>query len=980
MNEFVVPGAMIRCALLPIQTLGRDESSLYAKTDDQVMETALKNPVFSLALRQASGTLWDELAVKDGFPSSAAARSVRRYLCRGASRSTPFGLFAAVAFAEVKEKLELAARSCDWRSRVSVSGDVLSRFWNDLRLDPGWCAKQRFRRNTTLVAAPSQFFYVSSQYRAGRNDFNLELVERQQWLDSVIEFASTFRTWAELIEELSKCATIAEAEVLALDLVESGLLESERGLPQTDQNPLEWLLAEMDGLPSMQSPFRELSSVATAASARSKAFEPTSRHVSAVGVTDPVESSLYSTSWIESDFEVPRKLVDEIHYAAKLMRSVYAGSDPLRSVREEFRGRYEDQVVPLLEAFGPVGGISLPSESANTQDYWAIATKVGRHIVQAFPIECRRGDRTIKLNDAAMQSLMRNGAHESHEFSCLVSLYGSDIYKGYLHAVYPAPSSALITRFCTADGRLRSLVDELHDNSEERRDTSPIVVEVVHDLGGRYGNISHRAVSRRAELLLFGHSGAAADLTFTVEDLLIGIRGGVFKLFDRFEGREVIPRISNAHAFDKTRYYPVYRLLGLLQNDGGPSGIGFSWGEMSALPALPRVAVGSIIVSLRSWDVPRAMRATRDSIKTFLNEFEVPSWVTVGVGDARLAVDVSCHAGQDELIRELARTPGARIYEMPERELGSPLTVDGAETACELVVPFKRDSSAVARASTMTPVVIRTDHDTRRRFVYCKVFFDSVLSSQFIARVLPSVVKDMENQIGSTGWFFVRYADPNYHVRLRFRTDDVRGAMGPLGSSLERNLRLAFPLSTKARVVFDEYVPEVNRYGGAELIEVAERMFHTDSETALRLWQIYDQVDHLDWEMICAHTTYSILHVMLKCGLIRSGIGDDLFGKPSDSLRRTWRARLRILQTRIRTFDGGRFERRAEIDEVLSLYLPRYESLARELASRVPDKPIADSLVTSLIHMHFNRISPPAAGRDDERTILEAAIRSFKWR
>jgi thiopeptide-type bacteriocin biosynthesis protein len=80
-------------------------------------------------------------------------------------------------------------------------------------------------------------------------------------------------------------------------------------------------------------------------------------------------------------------------------------------------------------------------------------------------------------------------------------------------------------------------------------------------------------------------------------------------------------------------------------------------------------------------------------------------------------------------------------------------------------------------------------------------------------------------------WFFVRYGDPRFHLRLRFHGCDdhvprimqlVGGACAPVVAN-----------GRVARLLFDTYLPEIERYGGAAALAIAESMFHADSDAAL---------------------------------------------------------------------------------------------------------------------------------------------------
>src|SRR5262249_9473627 len=65
-------------------------------------------------------------------------------------------------------------------------------------------------------------------------------------------------------------------------------------------------------------------------------------------------------------------------------------------------------------------------------------------------------------------------------------------------------------------------------------------------------------------------------------------------------GREVVPRLTNAHNFIAPRNLSAYRFLCSLSRDG-VSGVAWSWGALESAPHLPRVRIGRTLVALRRW-------------------------------------------------------------------------------------------------------------------------------------------------------------------------------------------------------------------------------------------------------------------------------------------------------------------------------------------------------------------------------------------
>jgi thiopeptide-type bacteriocin biosynthesis protein len=83
-------------------------------------------------------------------------------------------------------------------------------------------------------------------------------------------------------------------------------------------------------------------------------------------------------------------------------------------------------------------------------------------------------------------------------------------------------------------------------------------------------------------------------------------------------------------------------------------------------------------------------------------------------------------------------------------------------------------------------------------------------------------------------WFFIRYEDPDPHLRLRFKGDPQR----LVTELLPRLCRWGGELVTQgicSRLCFDTYDRELERYGGSDGMVVAEELFGADSRAVVQM-------------------------------------------------------------------------------------------------------------------------------------------------
>src|SRR5262249_57327315 len=87
------------------------------------------------------------------------------------------------------------------------------------------------------------------------------------------------------------------------------------------------------------------------------------------------------------------------------------------------------------------------------------------------------------------------------------------------------------------------------------------------------------------------------------------------------------------------------------------------------------------------------------------------------------------------------------------------------------------------------------------------------------------------------GWFFIRYGEPEWHLRLRLhgRPERLHAQVLPVLQAA------AAPLLGDGRLwrlQLDTYQREIERYGGPEGMLLAERLFHADSAAVLAIVEL----------------------------------------------------------------------------------------------------------------------------------------------
>ncbi len=303
--------------------------------------------------------------------------------------------------------------------------------------------------------------------------------------------------------------------------------------------------------------------------------------------------------------------------------------------------------------------------------------------------------------------------------------------------------------------------------------------------------------------------------------------------------RQVVePVLANAAA--RHAMPPVARLLFEIPRARTAAVSPFSWGAAACLPFLPRVRYGRSVLAPARWrvragelpgpDAPwPAWSAAMDVMRERLH---LPASVSVGTADRLLRLNLDepmdlallrAHLDRAEDAATLSEAPSACDHGW----------FDGR--AHEIVVPLAATTPPARAPATVTSSgrlpLIGAEHGTLpgSQILFAKLYghpdgFDTILTGH-----LPDLLSAWDNP---PMWWFVRYRNPQSHLRLRLHLASSHGygqaavRVGAWAASLRR-------LGLIGDLTLDTYHPETARYGSGAALAAAEALFAADSEAVL---------------------------------------------------------------------------------------------------------------------------------------------------
>jgi thiopeptide-type bacteriocin biosynthesis protein len=1015
--------AIVRAPLLPVEAclaLARDPANGDGEPRKPANAQAARDtglpadPRIRAALAVGSPSLYEALnrADRSGKHDPDTAAKLLRYLIRMSTRPTPYGLFAGVALARWGPRTDLALAPGRPRTRTRPDMAWLLRLVFELENRPEVRAHLRYVANAAaLVQAGRVFLPQAAPTKDGAGSGPVS-VRASNVVRQALAMARTPVSHEHLVAALANApgATIEKAEKLIEGLWRQTLLLTDLRPPLTETNPAAYIARRLRDVPAAADILEQLSTVLSSMAEWDGL--PIEKAASAYHrlVMHPDGEEPAATDALQVDMALTlkgstltRAVAHEAVRAAELllrMTPLPAGLPYLDGYRRLFVSRYgAEREVPILELLDLNFGLGPPSPQFHGGGYGGDPRKaaVRQQTLYDLAITALRernlvvelDERTLaRLESWTPSSLTAPASLDLSLF--VVAASAADVDAGRFQVVVgpnlgASAAGRNLGRFAPLlEEKAAAALDEL-GRTELARHPDKLWAELVY-LPRRFrsANVAIRPHPRRYEIVLGTTAGRDPDRVIPLDELVVGVRNGRFYL--RWPAHDADVVGCAGHMLNNMQAPDVCRFIDDMRRDGQAQFSSFDWGSAAGLPVLPRVQVGRVVLCLAQWRIGTQLRLelSADSAATFVTalrkwrtRWQVPRYVYLSFGDNRLLLDLDDEAQAEELRLEIRRlTDGSQILLQEALPAPEQAWVEGPDGRyiTELIVPLvlrpdqgpsteRRDLSrdaSLSRGTSPVPAAARTDRlrAPGSDWLFVKLYAPRIFEDD----LLTGPVADLCQQALAIGaaddWFFIRYADPDPHIRLRFRGQPER-LTGELVPHVCKWANGILSDGLGARLSFDTYDREIERFGGTAGTAAAEAIFGADSRVVIEMLRLR-QVGLLDMDM----TTLAVL-----------SIDDLLAGLGSSEASLVW-YREKVTS---RTVAGEEYRRRkANLRSLLGdpEYLRRQpggDALARVLAARRDDLATISSkldalaaakelfqpksaLVRTCVHLHCNRL------------------------
>lgn len=963
------------------------------------------DPFFEEAIVVSSGSLAATVAaVRTGRPvKSAAVRraaaALARYQLRGASRSTPFGLLAGVALLGFGDRTEVDLGVAH-RRVVGVDQDWLT------GLLTGWERRPQVRRmlrmvTNNLVVVRGDRVTLSFVLDAEGGEIRSmreRSVRNTPVVQAVLACAARPIRHDELCAEVTRRfpgASLDRIDALLGQLIATGVLLTELR-PFVDggdaaRHALALLRPVAEELPEdVRTELAELDAIsvgiadyaATPTGSGRDAFIELSGRMNELR---PARNLLTVDLAMDASGTLHRSVGEELCRAAELLRRLAPDPTPdwLRAYHHDFLERYgADRLVPVTRLLDPEMGLGAPAAYAVRPGDAEPTSEPDRDSVLAeLAMGALTGNagREVVLDEVVLERLgagTASTAPEAH-FDLYAELVAPDAaavdrgdFRVVLHPWGGSMSAgAMFGRFARTLDR-PDLLASVTEGERVRLAFQPRAPRLLNlvDTGDPHGD----------RIVLGAFHDPADPGVRALDDLLVGADGARLRIVSRATGETV--RAAAYHMLNPYLATPdLARFLQdvTLMNAWTPRA--WRWGALSAAPFLPRVRYGRTVLAPATWRITEP--ALRDSgtdwpdwqrrFAAWRERWQVPSAVRIGAADQRIRLDLD-REWHRWLLREDVLSSARTVLCEDTSTIGPVGWLRGARqpAAAEIVVPLHTATQPPERVRMSVPPRRTRSHLPGGEWLYAKLYVGAQRQDELLAGPVAELASRLPGEVDR--WFFIRYADPDPHLRLRFH-GDPQALTGKLLSDLHDWVGELVDAGLARGIELAGYDPETERYGGPAAIESAEAVFHADTLASLAQLRART-VDRAGPFLVCAANLVDIARQLLGDTSVADWWCANVpKSEPLQALFRTHRAEAlalipeQVLDPSTAAPDG--FVLPPGIWQVRALALRTYGTRLREIDAVRPGT--FDTALSALLHMHHNRLI--GIDRESERRAMAVA-------
>lgn len=746
-------------------------------------------PVLKRLIKDSAPEFYAVIANLDAADLQNQSEKIRftiwKYFNRSRYRATPFGEFAAISTIPIQKHIDAIVLQQgmdilslpDWKAIQNISYDHRS------------LEKANYRTNPLCYRYDKELHYL---FRSEKQ-FELNAIERREDIDLLYGFCKELRSFQVIAAMMQEQLGMKKRNVMALikQLLDLQVLACDLQVNITGQDYFE----------------------------RRKITRSTEQHYT-------IASRICPKGGLNQ--ELTQELKD---YATFLSQCLPV---PRSTQQEQFKNSFlqlwEQRSVPLSLALDPILGIGYGHENELLQ-----TTLVGE-LQQRPPLNQNQQLFYGKFEQFVLSQMIKGKPIQLADFKPAVqhlplpntSSILFHIYEGHpvIHQAGGATATALLGRF--------TVINELRDFSlqltaiEQNANAGVTFFDIAYQFEGRTDNVNRRQQLYNTELAI--GSWSTFEKPLRLEDIWVSVRNGQILLHHAESGARLMPRLASAYNHRRSDL-DLFRFLCDLQYQDIQSRLSIDLQSMFPnLEHYPRVYYKNTIAGAAKWKLPKFQNVK--DLRTWLKVQQITQPFTVGQNDQTLMIDPKITEDLNFLLLYQAQQTEA-IY-LTEALISTKQMVkneDGKYFHAEFILPIVHHHQIYRPYATKEPPILRRDlRMPGGEWFYVELYLRPEITDEFLTNEIRNLIKQHKAMISR--WFFIRYNQPEPHIRLRLKLKDPQQLPSIL-LSIQESINITVNYGHLKRLEIKAYDREIIRYGEKQ-IDLVEHFFYLDSTWALK--------------------------------------------------------------------------------------------------------------------------------------------------
>ncbi|MCO5268975.1 MAG: lantibiotic dehydratase [Brumimicrobium sp.] len=339
--------------------------------------------------------------------------------------------------------------------------------------------------------------------------------------------------------------------------------------------------------------------------------------------------------------------------------------------------------------------------------------------------------------------------------------------------------------------------------------------------------------------ILGGMDKQSNSTRIPLNDIFLKMEDKQIVIFSKNLKKRIIPINSTAFNSNITNF-PIYKFLCDYHSFYYKNSFYFNWGSLSAIfQTLPRVEFHNIILSPKKWNIKSKELNKLEKLsdlRHYLLKLGIHEQFILEDGDKEFHVNTLEDLSLESFLKKIKANRTLILSEYLESSITKDENEDKYES--EFIVPILMSPNNIINNSNFEfsddDIVIESMFPFDKEWLYIHIYLTEEIANKFLFEFQNQYLLNFEIQ----NFFYVRYYDPKFHLRLRIQFIN-QAVLIKFLSQFNKYIKTDKPIYGIYDYQIKSYQQEIDRYGAINM-ELIENLFSNDSLFHINNFKFYN--------------------------------------------------------------------------------------------------------------------------------------------